>query len=83
VNPTKHLSCDKQVSGLKKIVHSLATRRLRIVLQKAKEKFPTVRERTVSVPYLGAQTRLLLFVCIKPSNITLVRRESLKKAAGV
>jgi hypothetical protein len=49
MNPTKYLSCDKQVSRLEKILHSLATRVARIVLQRVEETFPAVRERMVSV----------------------------------
>jgi 16S rRNA G527 N7-methylase RsmG len=47
MNPTKYLSCGKQVSRLEKILHSLATRVARIVLQRAEETFPSVRERVV------------------------------------
>jgi hypothetical protein len=41
------MSCDKQVSELEK--HSLATRVPRIVLQRAEETFPAVRESIMGV----------------------------------
>jgi hypothetical protein len=47
MNPTKYFSCDKQVSSWEKILHSLATRVARTVLQRAEEAFHAVRERIV------------------------------------
>jgi hypothetical protein len=60
MNPTKCLSCDKQVSRLQKILLSLATRVAWIVLQRAEETFPAVRESIASVSCLCAQKRILL-----------------------
>jgi hypothetical protein len=60
VNPTKYLSCDKQVSMLQKILHSLATRVARIVLQRAEETFAAVREIIVSVSCLCAQKNYII-----------------------
>jgi hypothetical protein len=51
---------DKQVSGLQKILHSLAARVPRILLQRAEETFPAVRGSIVSVLCLCAQARILL-----------------------
>lgn len=41
--------CDKQVSGLQKILHSSVTRVPRIMVRRAEEIFPSVRESMVSV----------------------------------
>jgi hypothetical protein len=60
MDPTEYLSWDKQVWRLQKILHSLATRVPRIVLQRAEEIFSAVRGSIVSVSCLCAQTIILL-----------------------
>lgn len=47
-NP-QNIMCNKQVSGLQKILHSPVTGVPRIMLRRAEEIFPSVRESMVSV----------------------------------
>jgi hypothetical protein len=41
--------CDEQVLNLKEILHSLATRVPKIILQRVEEIFPSLKESVVSV----------------------------------
>jgi hypothetical protein len=56
----QNIMCDDQVSWLRKILQSLANRVPKIVLQRAEDIFPAVRESMVSVLCLCAQKRVLL-----------------------
>jgi hypothetical protein len=55
--------CDKQVSRLLKILHSLATRMLRIVLQRAEETFPAVKEKHGECFMLVCTGKISVFTC--------------------
>jgi hypothetical protein len=54
--------CEERVVGLQSVLRSLATRVPRIMLQRAEEMFPALRETMVSVLCMCAQKRILLSV---------------------
>jgi hypothetical protein len=54
------MMCEKRVVGLQSILRSLATRVPRIVLQRAEEMFPAMRESIVSVLCMYAQKKIVV-----------------------
>jgi hypothetical protein len=53
--------CDNQVSSFQRILHSVATRELKIRVQRVEEIFPALKENMVSPLCLDPQKRIILF----------------------
>jgi hypothetical protein len=63
-NP-QNMMCEERVAGLQSILRSLATRVPRIILHRAEELFPAMRESMVSVLCMYAQQRIVLSSSVK------------------
>jgi hypothetical protein len=65
------MSCDKQVSRLHKVQHSLVTRVPRILLQRAEEIFPSVKESMVFCSFVHRKEFIVIcqFSWPKEQNI--------------